>query len=86
MARAQLRALQEQSTRQQHRDDRFGLRGEPALGQVAAGPDGDLHVPAVHGRYALTGRPEKLVICERLANAPHLLDSLAFAWIARHRR
>lgn len=53
--------------------------------------------PAEHGRYALVGQPESLVICERLESAPLLLngvwsdelpeillDDLAFAWGARH--
>lgn len=55
-------------------------------------------VPAEHGRCALVGQPESLVICERLESAPFLLDGmwedelkdillddLPFAWCARHR-
>ncbi|MGI5518669.1 hypothetical protein [Streptomyces sp. CA-106131] len=55
--------------------------------------------PAEHGRYALVGQPESLVLCERFETAPLLLDGvwdaeledlllddLAFAWGAGHRR
>ncbi|MER6015962.1 hypothetical protein [Streptomyces bluensis] len=55
--------------------------------------------PASHGRYALVGQPESLVLCERFETAPLLLDAkwdgeledvllddLAFAWGAGHRR
>jgi hypothetical protein len=53
-------------------------------------------VPAAHGRYALVGQPETLVVCERMETArlllyrlwegeleDTLLDDLAFAWGAR---
>lgn len=52
--------------------------------------------PAAHGRYALVGQPEALVLCERLETAPMLLcglwegeledtalDDLAYAWGVR---
>jgi hypothetical protein len=42
--------------------------------------------PAEHGRYALVGQPESLVLCERFESTPLLLDDLAFAWGAGHRR
>jgi len=55
--------------------------------------------PAEHGRYALIGQPESLVLCERFESTPLLLDAvwdgeledvllddLAFAWGAGHRR
>ncbi|MFF1561884.1 hypothetical protein [Streptomyces sp. NPDC058279] len=29
--------------------------------------------PASHGRYMLVGRPESLILCERMENAPYLL-------------
>ncbi|MFB6717944.1 hypothetical protein ACFCZY_39890 [Streptomyces sp. NPDC056237] len=32
--------------------------------------------PAEHGRYALVGQPESLMICERLESAPILLDGM----------
>jgi hypothetical protein len=64
--------------------------------ETAAGPGS---APAEHGRYALVGQPESLIICERFESAPLLLngvwseelpeillDDLAFAWGARHRR
>ncbi|MFE2038505.1 hypothetical protein ACFXBB_35855 [Streptomyces scopuliridis] len=55
------------------------------------------NAPAEHGRYALVGQPESLVICERLESAPLLLSGLwdgeledtlldDLAWGARHRR
>lgn len=52
--------------------------------------------PAAHGRYALVGQPETLVVCERMETArlllyglwegeleDTLLDDLAYAWGAR---
>jgi hypothetical protein len=32
--------------------------------------------PAAHGRYALVGQPESLVICERFETAPRLLGAV----------
>ncbi|MEU9181792.1 hypothetical protein AB0C90_34120 [Streptomyces sp. NPDC048550] len=54
--------------------------------------------PASHGRHALIGQPETLVILERMENVPYLqparwadaleevlLDDLEFAWWPRTR-
>ncbi|MFJ9908932.1 hypothetical protein ACIRVK_39885 [Streptomyces sp. NPDC101152] len=54
--------------------------------------------PASHGRYALVGQPESLILCERMEPAPFhlrgrwngelddvLLDDLEFAWGPRIR-
>ncbi|MFE3143367.1 hypothetical protein [Streptomyces scopuliridis] len=54
--------------------------------------------PSEHGRYALVGQPESLIICERMETAPFLLHGdwegnledvllrdLEFAWGPRHR-
>ncbi|MFD9078274.1 hypothetical protein [Streptomyces erythrochromogenes] len=75
----------------------FAEQHRPRLEELlrAYGPGS---APASHGRYMLAGRPESLIICERMEAAPFLLrsrweealeavllDDLEFAWGPRTR-